>query len=106
MRQDHEWVVGEKVAVLWSNKLTRSSTVARLTKTQVILSNGQKFRKDGTGLSDVYQREHIEPFNDSHQAVFKKHYLLKKIKEVKLDDLSLETLTKVSEALKNLGLIA
>jgi hypothetical protein len=107
MRQEREWIIGEKVARLYRGRLSRVRTVARLTKTQVILNDGEKFRKDGTGYNGDFQFDYtsIEPLTSKHIAIIEKHNLLKQIKEVKWEDLPLETLRQVTNALNELEIL-
>lgn len=71
--------------------------VERLTKTQIVLKSGGKFRRDSGNMvgGDAWSRSQIrEPTEDGLNAI-RKAVLVRKLKAFKWDELDLQTLRDI-----------
>lgn len=101
-----EWTVGQRVAVIRRGNLRAIRVIDRLTKTQVVLNSGERYRiRDGEAVGgDLFYHERIEPVTEEHLKTVKRVGLLRKIKSVEFDELPLDTLESLVDALAELGL--
>jgi hypothetical protein len=95
--EEHKFKVGDSVAVLNSHGcLSSVQRVVRLTKTQVVLDNNIKYRKDGEGYGDHWAyRGNIELATEHHFRILEKRDLLNRIDQTKMANLNVETLKKI-----------
>ena len=102
---EKEWLAGlqpgDQVVVCgrWDNKIC---TVERLTKTQIVLKNGSKFRKFGGSLvgKDSFNFSYLRSPSEQRVNDIMHHNACDKISKVKWKALDLETLNKVLEILE------
>ena len=104
---DHEFKVGDHVAVSEPYGLPRKGEVVRLTKTQVVVSviNTSRGpyeirfrRKDGCLVGgDQWSRSHILPWTDADDKVAERQALSLKVRNINWHDLSNDQLRRVLE---------
>jgi len=96
--EQYDFKVGDLVAYTNSRGvLFGIKTVARLTKTQVILDTDNRFRRnDGRAIAvgGIY-RGRIEPVTERHYRILKKRELLARITNVNMEGLDVEKLEKI-----------
>lgn len=94
---------GDTVIVSRSHHPSTLSTVVKLTKTQIILSSGSRFRKkDGWGVGgDRWCTDRLEEATPEKVSKIQRMRLAQKLATTKWYDLELNTLRKVAEILDN-----
>jgi hypothetical protein len=106
MAENHEWTVGEKVARFYRGNLSGIATIAKLTKTQVVTTEKERFNYDGTEIgARNYEYARIEPLKDEHLDVLKHHSFVKWIKSTEFEKLPTETLGKIYAYFIELGVV-
>ena len=102
---DKEWLanlkVGDTVVVQNSNYGCSDSIrkVARLTKTQIVLESGSKFRRnDGTPVNaDSWNRRFLYEATSEAIDKIKQERLASSFRHIKWNELPLEVLSKISD---------
>lgn len=104
-----EWLanlkVGDKVAILVRNGY-RSGVVSRLTKTQIVLKDGNKFNRESgylVGRTDSWTYSaYIQPITDEILKEWRRNWLLKEFYNYDIKQISNENLEKIVTLLKEL----
>lgn len=107
---DKKWLqnleIGDEVIVIDNIHRDQIVSVNRVTKTQIILKSGTKFRKsDGSAVSNSsWNRMFIhKPESDLIDKVLKEN-LVRYLKRISWDDMSLETLQCVKSRIDPTGI--
>lgn len=82
---DIEWQVGQEVAVFHHDQISRVTRVARLTKTLVILKNGERFKKNGCRPGDQWYTVTAQPMTDELRRRWKHDRLADRMRAVDRD---------------------
>lgn len=99
-----EWHVGQEVAVFHRDKISRITRVERITKTLVILKNGERFKKNGFRPGDQWYNVSLYPMTDELRRRFKHDRLVYRMQGVdrhywrSLPTEALEQIAKILDA--------
>lgn len=106
---DKEWLaslkVGDKVAISIRNGY-RIGEVSRLTKTQIVLKDGNKFNRESgylVGRNACNQPVYIQSITDEILKEWRRNWLLKEFYNYDIKQISNENLEKIVALLKELG---
>jgi hypothetical protein len=99
---DPEWYVGQEVAVFYYGKISRITKVERLTKTLVILKNGDRFKKNGFRQGDTWYNTVLYPLTDDIRREYRHLRLVDRLAGMDRNDwqnIDTETLEKITAIL-------
>ena len=88
--------VGDLVSRFHNGRLSEIRKVEKVTKTQITLSSGEKF--DREGMPKPRQRwdyRHIEPVTQEHRDMMRRHKILRTVEDIKWEECPTELLERI-----------